>query len=307
MSVTVAHVCGSNTMKCNILVTLGLLLLSATILAMEEVDTVAESKERLRQLYLVIHNVAMPEALHAGEISKRLVLMLPGKVLSEKDYFPGQAYVDFQKNPTGDKYEEIPPIIMQNLFRLTDVMPGKDPLQGQESGESFSQVYKFVLGQVDIKGIQELSDGHKQYMQESVEFLLTLVQDPDDVEKEETRWALYRRYEEAYNMAKERMEETIDTERREQSSVDYQYWFQRVYPSLQATVDGAFMDWLVKGDRDRVELYRARLDTSSPGTMLLEARSSLRAAGVTALDRSGTVYPVTFVPGNWFKYLKDPL
>ena len=287
--------------------TLGLLLLATAILAVEEVDTVAESRKRLRQLYLVIHNIAMPAALHAGKVSKRLVLMLPGKVLSEKDYFPGQAYVDFQKNPTGDKYEEIPPIIMQNLFRLTDVMPGKDPLQGQESGESFSQVYKFVLGQVDIKGIQELSDGHKKYMQESVEFLLTLVQDPDDVEKEETRWALYRRYEEAYNMAKERMEETIDTERREQSSVDYQYWFQRVYPSLQATVDGAFMDWLVKGDRDRVELYRARLDTSSPGTMLLEARSSLRAAGVTALDRSGTVYPVTFVPGNWFKYLKDPL
>ena len=287
--------------------TLGLLLLATAILAVEEVDTVAESRKRLRQLYLVIHNIAMPAALHAGKVSKRLVLMLPGKVLSEKDYFPGQAYVDFQKNPTGDKYEEIPPIIMQNLFRLTDVMPGKDPLQGQESGESFSQVYKFVLGQVDIKGIQELSDGHKKYMQESVEFLLKMVQDPDDSEREETRWELYRRYEEAYNKARERMEETIDTERRERSSLDYQRWFQRVYPSLQATVDGAFMDWLVKGDRDRVELYRARLDTSSPGTMLLEARSSLRAAGVTALDRSGTVYPVTFVPGNWFKYLKDPL
>lgn len=286
--------------------TLGLLLLATAILAVEEVDTVAESRKRLRQLYLVIHNIAMPAALHAGKVSKRLVLMLPGKVLSEKDYFPGQAYVDFQKNPTGDKYEEIPPIIMQNLFRLTDVMPGKDPLQGQESGESFSQVYKFVLGQVDIKGIQELSDGHKKYMQESVEFLLKMVQDPDDSEREETRWELYRRYEEAYNKARERMEETIDTERRERSSLDYQRWFQRVYPSLQATVDGAFMDWLVKGDKDRVELYRARLDTSSPGTVLLEARSTLRATGVSSLDRSGTVYPVTFVPGNWFEYLKDP-
>lgn len=293
-------------MKCFNLLFVGLLLLATAALAAEEVDTAAESKKRLQQLYLVLHNIAMPAALHAGKSTKRLVMMLPGKVLYENDYFPGDAYVEFQKNPAGDKYEDIPPIIMQNLFRLTDVMPGKDPLQGQESGESFSQIYKFVLGQVDIKGIQELSDNHKQYMQESVKFLLATVQDPDDSEREETRWELYRRYEEAYNKERERMEETIEQQRREQTSLQYQRWFQRVYPALQAKVDGAFMDWLVKGDKDRVELYRARLDTSSPGTVLLEARSVLRATGVTALDRSGTIYPVSFIPGNWFEYLKDP-
>ena len=285
---------------------IGLLLLVIVTLAIEEKDVVAESKKKLQQLYLTLHNIAMPAAQYGGKSSKRLVLMLPGKVLYENDYFPGERYVEFQKNPSGDRYEDIPPIIMQNLFRLTDVMPGKDPLQGQESGKSFSQLYKFVLGQVDIKGIQELSDNHKQYMQESVKFLLAMVQDPDDSEREQTRWELYRRYEEAYNKERERMEETIEQQRREQTSLEYQRWFQRVYPSLQAIVDGAFMDWLVKGDKDRVELYRARLDTSSPGTVLLEARSVLRATGVTALDRSGTVYPVSFTPGNWFEYLKDP-
>ena len=57
------------------------------------------------------------------------------------------------------------------------------------------------------------------------------------------------------------------------------------------------------GDKEIVELHKSRLNTSSPGLLLLEAKSSLRSSGYTSLDRTQTVYPVSFVPGDWYKYL----
>jgi len=54
-------------------------------------------------------------------------MMLPGKVLYEKDYFPGKDYVDFISDSARarDRYVEIL-IKMQNLFNLADVVRGID-------------------------------------------------------------------------------------------------------------------------------------------------------------------------------------
>ena len=76
----------------------------------------------------VIYNMALLEALYDGPSTKRLVIMLPGKVLYEKDYFPGKVYMDFISDNARarDRYVEIFPIKMQNLFNLVDVVPGID-------------------------------------------------------------------------------------------------------------------------------------------------------------------------------------
>ena len=72
--------------------------------------------------------MALLEALYDGPSTKRLVMMLPRKVLYEKDYFPGKDYMDFISDNARarDRYVEIPPIKMQNLFNLVDVVPGID-------------------------------------------------------------------------------------------------------------------------------------------------------------------------------------
>lgn len=272
------------------------------------IDDDAESQEKMLKLYKVLHNVAMPKALYDGPSTKRLVMMLPGKVLYENDYYPGKKYMDFiaDAERQKDRYEEIPPIKMQNLFNLVDVVPGIDPLQGQESGESFSRYYQEVLGEMDIKGLEALTEDQKKHHQESVKVLLEEVKDPTALENNISRWDLYRRYEVVYNKEREMMEVEINNKRNTLTSLEYQYWFQRTYPALQAKVDGAFYDWIISGQKDLVELHKGRLGTSSPGAILLEAKSVLRATGNVALDRSKTIYPVNFVPGNWFEYLKDP-
>ena len=169
-----------------------------------------------------------------------------------------------------------------------------------------SVIYRQILGDINIRGIKDIAKNKENLQKESVDFLLHVVKDPDDLKSEATPWDLYRRYEKVYNEKKREMEETIDTNQNNRSSVDYQLWFQRTFPILQAEVDGAFIDWLVKGNKDLVELYRSRLDTSSPGTLLLETKSALKASGTVSLDRTETIYPVEYTPGDWFEYLKDP-
>ena len=271
-----------------------------------DIDNGAESERRLKEMYTVLHNVALPAPLNGGRSTKRLVLMLPGKVLYERDYHPGAEYLNSYSETNPDTYLEIPPIKMQNLFNLVDVVPGIDPLQGQESGESMSTLYRDILGRVDIKGIDSLAKDQQVRHTESVSFLVTEVAHPDNPDETITNWDLYRVYEREYNERKREMEETIDRERNNRTGLDYQYWFIRNFPILQADVDGAFMDWLIKGNKDLVELYRSRLGSSSLGTILLEAKTALRASGFTSLDRTKTIYPVSFVPGNWFEYLRDP-
>ena len=290
-------------MQCRWIQTALLLLLVASSSAV--VDKDAESEKRLKQLYTIIRNIALPEAVHTTKLSKRLVLLIPGKVLSPEDYYPGDAYVNFKQNPSEGKFQEIPPAVMQRLFRLVDITPGVDVFQGQESGERMSVFYRQVLGDMSIRGVEQIARDKEIMQQESVRFLLQEVSDPDNLQKNASRWDLYRRYEMIYNDEKRIMEEIIDTNRNSRPSIDYQLWFQRSYPILQAKADGAFIDWLVKGNKEIVELYRARLDTSSPGTLLLEAKSTLRASGTVSLDRTETVYPVQFTPDDWYKYLKS--
>ena len=71
-------------------------------------DDDEESKLRLRQLYTVLRNIALSSAGTGKVVDKRFVLMIPGWVLSERDYYPGDAYVNFKKNPSVGKFEEIP-------------------------------------------------------------------------------------------------------------------------------------------------------------------------------------------------------
>ncbi len=263
------------------------------------------SRTQLMALYKIIHNVALP----SDDLDKdrpqeqRLVLLLPGKILSYDSYYPGDDYVkSLQGQDREAGYLEIPPRIMQNMFRLSDVVPGLNPFRGSDTGLSMSAIYRDIISSLDIKGFDELSANQKIRQKKSIEYLTERLRDPLN-NAEITRLSLYRRYQEKYNDAREEMEKEIEAKRLSLPSLDYQVWFQREYPIMQSGVEGAYLEWLVFGDKENVELHKSRLDTSSPGLLLLEAKSSLRSSGYTSLDRTQTVYPVSFVPGDWYKYL----
>ena len=274
------------------------------------INEAGKSKDTLSKLYATIRNVAQPPvtstATGSEVISSRLVLLLPGKVLNYYDYFPGDRYEASLEDPHHDgRQVPIPPRVMENMFQLADVVPGVYPLGGAETGESMSIIYENILNQLEVKGFNRKTQAEKERYVDAISYLAEEIADPLDVTLNVTRFQLYRRSQDLYNEKRLDMENIISNKRFELSAIEYELWFQRNYPSLNSQVEGAYTEWLIFGQKEIVELYKSYLDVQSPGIDLEAARMALRASGLSALDRTRTVYPVTFVPSNWYRYLTN--
>ena len=259
--------------------------------------------KKMSQLYTTIRNVALPQS---DSNSQRLVMLTPGKVLNYYDYYPGPEYEKSMEGLDPKRTQiSIPVRVMENMFALADGIPGIDPLHGAETGESLAVIYKNLLDWMQIKGFNQKTQEEKKRFLLAVEYLTQTVPDPFNVSVNVTRFNLYRRGEDAYNSKRLEMEDIIAGKRSVLFQDEFERWFQRNYPSLNARVEAAYTEWLVFGEKEIVELYKAYLDVQAPGIDLEEARMALRASGVISLDRSRTIYPVSFVPSNWYRYLTD--
>ena len=262
-----------------------------------------DAAKKLSQLYGTIRNVALPQS---GTHTQRLVMLLPGKVLSYYDYYPGELYESSLEHPDQKgRQVNIPVRVMENMFSLADAVPGIDPLRGAETGESMALIYENILYWMQIKGFDDKTEQEKQHYLKAVEYLAQKVPDPFNVLVNITRFNLYRRSQDAYNSKRLEMEDIIASKRNNSEAPEFESWFQRNYPTLNAGVEAAYTEWLIFGEKEIVELYKTYLDVQTPGLELENARMALRASGVISLDRSRTVYPVSFVPSNWYRYLTD--
>ena len=261
------------------------------------------ANDHMSKLYNALRTQALPNTDSSS--SKRLVLISPGQVLNERDYYPGAAYVRYVTNPDSTPVQYIPPVKQLNLFNLVDKVPAPHLIQ-TDSGERFSVLYRLILGEMDIVGLNELTAQEQIRVNQSLVYLEEHVPDPRDRSRSISRWDLYRRYETLYYDEVQAVDDEISYQRSLRSSVDYQIWFQRQYPVLQSRIDGLYTDWIVNGDKELVTMHRARLGSTSPGSVLGEAKAALRVSGLIALDRSTTIYPIDYTPSNWYNFLKDP-
>ena len=74
-------------------------------------------------------------------------------------------------------------------------------------------------------------------------------------------------------------------------------------PSLAAKVESAYVRWRIFGQKEMCDMYLTYVDTGASAKTSEEARIVMRSAGVIALDRTRTIYPVDFEPSDWYKYL----
>ena len=264
------------------------------------------SKKILIGLYLTLRNIAFPESpLTSETITNRFVLMSPGKVLNFWDYYPGQAYERSLLNPANSTAIDtvVPPSVMEKWFDIADVMVGADPFTGGVSGKSMATVYETIISQMELLGLKLKSNDAEGKFNQGRNYLTAVVPDPDNPAINSTRLTLYKRYQDLYTQRQLEMEQAIDEARSSRSALNYELWFQRNYPSLSMRVEGAYTQWLVFGEKEKVELYKAYMDVESSGSEVEKAKMALRMSGVSSLDRTRTVYPVSFEPGNWYKYL----
>ena len=266
----------------------------------------AQSGSQLLNLFQTIQGILLPASDIESDTpqQQRLVMLLPGKILNFRDYYPGDAYVNSLNNPDPNaRTVNIPPRIQENMFRLSDVVAGVNPFAGGDTGESLSAIYRGLVSTMTVKGFDTLAADKKKTYQQAVNYLVEEVEDPMNENVTLPRLALYRRYQDIYEHLRRDTEDIIKERRDTMPAIEYELWFQRNYNILQAQVEGAYMEWLVYGRKELVETYRTQLETASPGFALLEARSVLRSSGVISLDRTQTVYPVTFTPSDWYRYI----
>lgn len=263
------------------------------------------SAKILTDLYVTLRNIVFPKSPLTGDVTyNRFVLLSPGKVLNYWDYYPGGDYEEslLRKNNSAPE-TLVPPAVMEKWFDISDVMAGADPFTGGVTAKSMARAYETILSQMDVLGLAKKTSEAQARYNMARGYLTTPIQDPDTMTMNTTRLSLYDRYQDEYAQKKLDMEEKISEARRTRGAVEYELWFQRSYPSLNSKVEGAYMKWITFGEKDLVELYKAYLDTGSSGAEVEDARMALRASGVRSLDRTRTVYPVSFEPGNWYKYL----
>ena len=288
-------------------------LVTALLLAASRADSSEEQRKKaaensakiLTDLYVTLRNIVFPKSPLTSDVTyNRFVLLSPGKILNYWDYYPGPDYEEGLLRRNNSAPEAlIPPAVMDKWFDISDVMVGADPFTGGITAKSMARAYETILSQIDVLGLErKTSDAQAKYTM-AKDYLVTPVQDPDNMTMKTTRLSLYDRYQNEYAEKKLDMEEKISDARRTRGAVEYELWFQRNYPSLNSRVEGAYMKWITFGEKDLVELYKAYLDTGSSGAEVEDARMALRASGVSSLDRTHTVYPVSFEPGNWYKYL----
>ena len=267
-------------------------------------EAVDKSSQILADLYLTMRTIAFPKSPYGSDTThNRFVLMSPGKVLNYYDYYPGDAYsASIKAKNTTAPEALVPPSVMEKWFDIADVVVGGD-LNSGTTGKQFSVIYDTILSQMSIKNFKNLYVDAEARYNEAKAYLTEPVQNPVNLTQNTTRMFLYSFYQEEYAQRKLDMEQTVNDARKRLTSLEYQLWFQRNYKLLNAKVESSYTKWLVFGQKDLVELYKTYMDTTSAGSELEEARIILRASGVDSLDRTRTIYPVSFEPSNWYEYL----
>ena len=154
-----------------------------------------------------------------------------------------------------------------------------------------------------MKGFDEQTQEVQRRYKEALDVLIAPRSDPEDGTVQTSLLALYSRYQKEYYELRRKNEDIIELQQKTLAAIDYELWFQRHYPLLNAENEGAYTNWLLFGEKDLVESYKAHLDVISTGAVLEEARETLRSTGVISLDRSTTIYPVIFTPSDWYQYL----
>ena len=297
------------------LVILILVSMLATFSFMVEADKNDEERKAAAQrsgrilgdLYLTLRSIAFPKSPYSrsSTVHNRFILLVPGKALNHDDYYPGDLYTASMKaKNTSAPHVLVPPSVMEKWFDIADVVVGGD-LNSGDTGKSLAQIYRNILFQIKIKDFKTLYKDAEARYNEAKNFLTESIQNPVNLSENITRMKLYSIYQEEYADQKLKLEKELNDARLSKTSLEYELWFQRNFSPLNDKVENAYSKWLVFGQKELVELYKTFMDMTSAGAALEEARVSLRASGVTSLDRTRTIYPVSFEPSNWYEYLLE--
>lgn len=80
------------------------------------------------------------------------------------------------------------------MFRLSDIVPVANPLEGGETGESFMDMYETVISQLDVRGFDQKTQTDRARYEKALSYLSQSIPDPQNLTRNATRLDLYSRF-----------------------------------------------------------------------------------------------------------------
>lgn len=255
---------------------------------------VPSSSQAQAALYTTIHDMALPQLKAKETLTERFILLEPGEVLD---------YCDYTKacNP------RLPPD--EAAFRLSDAIPSLEPVGGGVTGKSLSTIYSNILYTIDTSTIDDDPFTNKNFIN-AMNYLQEMVFDPADASAPNvSRTELYQRYKKHYYNVKQQVSQwiignkTAERKREKQELQKYDKWYIESYPTLEALASAAHTQWLVDGQKGRVEDKISIINVKSIRSEIESAKNLLQNDGIPSMDGGSNYYPVEFIPSNWHEYL----
>ncbi|KAL1610520.1 hypothetical protein SLS60_002189 [Paraconiothyrium brasiliense] len=243
-----------------------------------------------------------------------LTVAIPGTVVDLADYEQGGSFVY-----DVSKHSITPTTVRQNEARLVDGMMPVATIMIGNTGKSVARSYSRSLDALlpskatisSVDGIR--SPGNKNY-DDAMKFLKTTPPGSKQTVVEIYRdkqlaWAKQRS---AWDTAKIEVAKRAEHLFPPESGEDFigkqkQYineWNQENYYTYKASMQAAWMDWVVNGQKYNVEYNFGMIDIDSIMSRIEASKESLRNSTIPDADGSSEVYGVSLTPNRWATYCK---
>ncbi|KAG9505073.1 hypothetical protein J7337_002039 [Fusarium musae] len=243
-----------------------------------------------------------------------LTIAVPGTVIDLDDYENGGSFVwDASKHAT------TPTTVRQAEATLVDGMMPVASIMIGNTGRSVARSYTRSLDallpvKATISGADAIrSPGNKEY-DDAMKFLK--LTEPGSaktiVEIYRDKQLAWAKEQSSWDTAKINAEERAQKLFPPGSSSDYiskqkEYinnWNQETYLMFKASVQAAWMDWVVNGQKYNVDYSFGMVDIDSIMSRIEDSKESLRNSTIPDATGSSEVYGVSLTPSKWATYCK---
>ncbi|MDR0958159.1 MAG: hypothetical protein LBM16_03000, partial [Clostridiales bacterium] len=237
-----------------------------------------------------------------GAGNQLFVMEFPTRSLSLKSY----------EYTINDCYSTLtkPYPVAENEFMLSEQMFDISPIVQGSNGEKLSTVYSTVLNNF-VPKLETLDAFIKD--QASLRKWLTedVTDEVDGVEQTMSRMAmaklLYGQYLDKRNEWYSEKEEKYDIYKSQDKLDEYTKWLSSEGLVHEEQLNNFYNDAIVRGHYHEVLTLLGFLNVSSPSEVLESTKQKMRSSLRRSMDGSSDVYPVQFMPADWFKSLKPNL
>ena len=217
-------------------------------------------------------------------------------MLSYSDFDPGYLYDGSE--------ETILPQTMENMFDMVDLVPngGSIVFNPHDAGR-LRETYGELVEQLQVTPTSLSLDEQRSMRL----YLQQRVSNPGS-DSSLPRLSLYLLYKNTYYMTKIEVENTIDSQRRQLPSWEFNQWYERNIHTLQMRINDAYIKWEMYADKTEVENKLSTLNLEDHSQDINVAHVLLLAnQRKSRFKDEKEYYLVKLFPDTWYKGLKNRL